>query len=627
MRFTPRASFLSSLLLAGIVLTGAGVAGHPAAAPAEDVPDLVTRVTVQADTITFHVTGKQAGIRMVAAGPEDWHLDTTFPADATPTLSVTAKDVDGRPMPDGLYSVELMAAPIIPRKLRARLQDARERGEKRAVRQALRKAGVSLEPRTHHQSFSVIDGKFLDPGRPEPQPEPETGETPPPTACRDCGPPAPVATLARLGSPAPWSFDAALRGDLLLVDQVFHDDVIISASLCVGVDCVNGESFGYDTIRLKENNLRIKFDDTSSTGSFPKNDWLIQANDSASGGGNFLAIQDVTSGRTVFRVNAGAHSNALFVDNDGDLGLGIANPLVELHLADGNTPIVRLEQTQVSGWTPQTWDVGSNEANFFIRDVTHNGSLPFRIRPGAPKNALYIANSGKIGLRTESPVAELQIKEVNPTIRLENSDTAQQWDVTGGYEAGDQYAVRDVTAGTYPLVVEKTAPTDTLRIKPTKVTVGQDLEVAAGKGVLLGGTAPANKVDHYETGTWTPTFTGSGGGTPTYAANGRRGTYQRVGNWVTLQGRIQLTSLTGFSGTAQIGGLPFPPQSVTNFFYTGAIGQFTGWTGAYAGPPMAFIDDSGANVKVQYSKFAASGMADITPGASFSLAFTISYEI
>ena len=44
-----------------------------------------------------------------------------------------------------------------------------------------------------------------------------------------------------------------------MADQVFNDDVIIDGSLCVGFDCVNGESFGFDTIRLKDNNTRIKF--------------------------------------------------------------------------------------------------------------------------------------------------------------------------------------------------------------------------------------------------------------------------------------------------------------------------------------------------------------------------------
>lgn len=46
----------------------------------------------------------------------------------------------------------------------------------------------------------------------------------------------------------------------------------IDGSLCVGNDCVSSESFGFDTVRLKENNLRIHFEDTSTAAAFPPND-------------------------------------------------------------------------------------------------------------------------------------------------------------------------------------------------------------------------------------------------------------------------------------------------------------------------------------------------------------------
>lgn len=36
------------------------------------------------------------------------------------------------------------------------------------------------------------------------------------------------------------------------LDQVVLDDQIVAGSSCVGQDCVNGESFGFDTMRLKE---------------------------------------------------------------------------------------------------------------------------------------------------------------------------------------------------------------------------------------------------------------------------------------------------------------------------------------------------------------------------------------
>ena len=46
-------------------------------------------------------------------------------------------------------------------------------------------------------------------------------------------------------------------------DEVIPDDLIVQGSNCVGFDCVNNENFGFDTVRLKENNTRLKFDDTS----------------------------------------------------------------------------------------------------------------------------------------------------------------------------------------------------------------------------------------------------------------------------------------------------------------------------------------------------------------------------
>ena len=176
-----------------------------------------------------------------------------------------------------------------------------------------------------------------------------------------------------------------------------------------GTDCANGENFGFDTLRLKENNLRIKFQDTSGTGSFPSNDWQLTANDSANGGANKFSIDDIDGGRTPFTIEAGAPSNSLYVDDAGNLGLATSTPVVEIHAKDGDSPTLRLEQDGSSGFTSQTWDLASNETNFFIRDVTNGSKLPFRIRPGAPTSSLDIAADGDVGLGTENPSANLHV--------------------------------------------------------------------------------------------------------------------------------------------------------------------------------------------------------------------------
>ncbi|MBV7397364.1 hypothetical protein [Mameliella sediminis] len=204
-------------------------------------------------------------------------------------------------------------------------------------------------------------------------------------------------------------------------DQVFNDDVIITFSLCVGNDCVNGESFGFDTIRLKENNLRIKFQDTSNSASFPTVDWTIVANDSSNGGLDYLGFEDGSTGRFPFRVEAGAPANSLYVEADGDLGVKTANPVVDIHVVEGNTPTLRLEQDGSNGFTPQTYDIAANEANFFIRDVTNGSKLFFRAKPGAPEDSIFIAADGDLGIGTDAPTAALHVRRTdgNAALKIE----------------------------------------------------------------------------------------------------------------------------------------------------------------------------------------------------------------
>lgn len=279
-------------------------------------------------------------------------------------------------------------------------------------------------------------------------------------------------------------------------DFVINDDLIVIGSTCTGFDCVNGEAFNFDTLILKENNLRIFFNDTSTLAGFPSNDWRIQANDSASGGGNFLAIVDAgtTGGGTaqVFRVDAGAGANALRVDSQGDVGIGTAVPVVELHVADGDTPTLRLEQNSSSGFTAQTWDVAGNEVNFFVRDVTNGSRLPFRIRPNAPTSSLDIAASGNVGVGTASPGSAVHVRRTdgssmvhveeasttttnrtllqvtnngNPSIDMINSSSGTIWQLAGR----NAFLLRHVTSG---LTVMTTTSTGNLTIPGTITTGG-----------------------------------------------------------------------------------------------------------------------------------------------------------
>ena len=219
-------------------------------------------------------------------------------------------------------------------------------------------------------------------------------------------------------------------GSMATADQVIVDDLIVQGSACIGEDCVNGESFGFDTIRLKENNLRIKAQDTSSTASFASVDWQITFNESTNGGANKFSIDNVDTGRTPFTIMSGAQSNAIYVSDQSKVGFGTSSPAVELHAVGGNSPTLRLEQDGSAGFTAQTFDIAANETNFFVRDVTNGSRLPFKIIPGADTGTLTLAANNSVGMGLggdNTPDASLHIRRTDGTVKLlieEASSTA-----------------------------------------------------------------------------------------------------------------------------------------------------------------------------------------------------------
>ncbi|GAA3938241.1 tail fiber domain-containing protein [Litoribacillus peritrichatus] len=186
-------------------------------------------------------------------------------------------------------------------------------------------------------------------------------------------------------------------------DQQIQDDLVVVGSICSGFDCAIGETFGFDTIRLKENNLRIRFIDTSSSSSFPTIDWQITVNDSVNGGLNKFSIEELDAGTVPFTILQSAPNHSIYVTGAGNVGFGTSTPLVELHTQDGNSPALRLHQDGSGGFAEQIWDVSGNESNFFVRDVTNNGALPLRISAGAPNASIHVASDGDVGFETTTP--------------------------------------------------------------------------------------------------------------------------------------------------------------------------------------------------------------------------------
>lgn len=218
----------------------------------------------------------------------------------------------------------------------------------------------------------------------------------------------PIKFAAAISTVVIWAMSLNVQAD-----QRIQDDLIVTGSICVGFDCSNGETFNFDTLRLKENNLRIKFIDTSSSSSFPTIDWEIVVNDSVNGGLNKFSIAEVDSGNTPFTILQSAPNHSIYVTATGNVGMGTSTPLVEQHIQDGNSPAIRLHQDGTSGFAEQIWDVSGNETNFFIRDVSNNGALPFRISPGAPNSSIHVAADGDVGFETSTPDGQFDVAHVS----------------------------------------------------------------------------------------------------------------------------------------------------------------------------------------------------------------------
>ncbi len=332
-------------------------------------------------------------VTLTVVAPNGAVFHKEFAAGSNPSFRL--QDLGGR-LTDGSYTYELRAVPRISPEVKSQLAAARAAGDDEAATRILSAAGINPDALVQSGSLLVINGAFAST---DAQESPATK--------------TPVASST--------SASKVIKS----LDVVTADDAIIQGSLCVGLDCVNNESFGFDTIRLKENNTRIKFDDTSTSTGFPNHDWQLTANDSASGGANKFSIEDITAATVPVTVTGSAPTNSIFVDSSGRLGLRTATPVLDIHVATSNTPAMRLEQNNSGGFTAQTWDVAGNEANFFVRDVTGGSRLPFRIRPGAPTSSIDISASGNVGVGTASPSQKLhvfQAVDANSIVLSENTN-------------------------------------------------------------------------------------------------------------------------------------------------------------------------------------------------------------
>src|SRR6266516_188590 len=420
--------FFALVIFAALVLACLKTAalGQTASQEAKEIK--LANISSQGMGVKWEMSAPYSTLTMTVSAPDGRVFQKEFRAGASPEFALI--DKQGERLPDGQYTYELRLTPVLSQAAKEKLAKARGKDDEAEEVRATRKR-AALPDLVQSGAFSVVNGAVFvagtqEEGGPRPVskiPASKNLEQPRLPVVR----PVNALTKYRLHHPmSPFP------------DVVTPDDAIIQGSLCVGLDCVNNEGFNFDTIRLKENNTRIGFMDTSSAAGFPTNDWTIRANSSANGGGNFLAFVDqganstgAEAGTIVFEVDAGAPANSLRVSSTGKVGLRTATPGLDLHMNTSDTPAIRYEQNSSGGFTAQKWDVAGNEANFFVRDVTGGSRLPFRIRPGAPTSSIDTSPSGNVGIGTASPAFPLDVTNVNASVaRFQSTAAANAVNIT-----------------------------------------------------------------------------------------------------------------------------------------------------------------------------------------------------
>ncbi len=376
----------------------ASIALLPLTASARDLgAEPVAHMVATPGAIEFDNAVPHDAITLVVSGPNGF----TYTKEFTGNPMLRLQDMQGAG--DGTYQYELRVTPQISADVKHQLADARAANDGAAVDRIMTAAGLKTPP-YQAGAFSIANGAIVSPDAKEP-----VGFHPGAST---------MSTEPKSGTATGSSFTPPAKIETLVTAQ----DEVIQGSLCVGLDCTTTETFGFDTIKLKENNTRIHFNDTSTSTGFPNVNWQLTANDSNSGGANKFSIDDLTNSKTPFTVTAAAPTNSLFVASSGKVGFGNSSPVLNLHITATDTPAIRQEQTSGGGFTAQTWDIGANEANWFVRDVTGGSRLPLRIRPGAPTSSIDIQASGNVGIGTASAAVPLEVdNSVSPAIGFRNT--------------------------------------------------------------------------------------------------------------------------------------------------------------------------------------------------------------
>jgi hypothetical protein len=293
----------------------------------------------------------------------------------------------------------------------------------------------------------------------------------------------------------------------------------------------------------------------------------------ADGGG--IRIKGTTD-KSITYVNA---TTALTSTENFDLATGKAYRIGNVQIANGSTTTL--------GPTTGAWSIGAGVTSSSLTSV---GTLSSLGVSGAISSTFSTVGSAALTITNDAATALANntfniAKTVKGGIHFGNAagtgGAARQAAITFRGNATDEahagiYVINNSTIGTAMALCTTdnytTGPQEGIRISHTgDVTVARGNLVigTSGKGIDFSATANSSGTtttevfDDYETGTWTPTLTASGGAPTGISYSTQTGSYTKIGNMVYVSFRMTFTFTNGTgSGSIWISGLPFTSANI-----------------------------------------------------------------
>jgi len=362
--------------------------------------------------------------------------------------------------------------------------------------------------------------------------------------------------------------DMMVNAGSLLILGVGSQDMTILPSGNVGIGAINPSS-------------KFQVEGAPANGVYLSYLYNSATHNSANG----LNIQTSSNNILTYglRVNTAGDSNALAVMGNGNVGIGTASPAEKLQVkgslclnseststGDGteldSLLFKKSHPNGVSGYYTQgiikgvTYGGYAGGMNFYYNRSANDGSGGY-----TPTQALWLNQYGNLCIGENSASYKFRVK--SGTIALNS--------VSNGV-----YISAGTSSSNHALYVEKedgTAEWFAVRGDGEIRLNATNGHTYAAQGIRFGGTGSSHELDYYQSGSWTPSVTSSGGGGfPAYASVGY---FQRVGKVVTASFEFTISNLGTASGTVIINNLPIAiangngVKTVVGYGNIAALGQ------------------------------------------------------